>query len=297
MPDQFQSIVARPIIRFAKLASGHAWCALALMFWMAMAAQAESGAKPEAGRDASGTSADPVRSGSDQSPRAAEPAESAAMALFLDRLMMAESGGRNDVSNPRSTAVGPFQFLESTFLEVTRRHFDDETGKLPPAQVLKLRTNRAFARRAAEAFTRDNAAHLATEGVEANFPNLRLAFLVGPSGAVRVLKAHPSTPAVRVLGTQVVQANPFMAGMTTSELVDWSKRNLSAAALASAGVKADPSRLGRRGAARPAINVRCSRGLASCRRWIALAKGRLKGKARAADNRNHGARSSRQRAR
>jgi len=37
---------------------------------------------------------------------------------FLDRLMLAESSGQLDARNPRSTALGPFQFIESTFLEV-----------------------------------------------------------------------------------------------------------------------------------------------------------------------------------
>lgn len=35
------------------------------------------------------------------------------MEEFLDRLMIAESGGRLRRKNPRSTALGPFQFIES----------------------------------------------------------------------------------------------------------------------------------------------------------------------------------------
>ena len=203
--------------------------------------------------------------------------DQAAMTLFLDRLMLAESGGRDEARNPRSTAVGPFQFIESTFLEVARRHFPSETDKLTPAQVLQLRTNRQFARRAAEAFTRDNAAHLAVAGLDPSFANLRLAFLVGPGGAIKVLKADPQTPAVTILGTPVVQANPFMIGMTTADLARWSSRNLSAAALGSTRLSADPSRVAgsSRAASRLAIPVRCNRALVSCRRWIALATRRV----------------------
>lgn len=199
-------------------------------------------------------------------------ADAASLALFLDRLMIAESGGRDDARNPRSTAVGPFQFIVSTFLEVTRRHFAEETSSLTPAQVLQLRTNRAFARRAAEAFTRDNAAHLALAGLEATFPNLRLAFLVGPSGAVRVLRSAPTTPAATILGAHVIRANPFLVGMTTGGLAQWSARNLSAASLASGRLAADVSRIDSSPAPRkPAIAVRCNRGLPSCRRWVSLA--------------------------
>jgi hypothetical protein len=116
----------------------------------------------------------------------------------------------------------------------------------------------------------------------ATFPNLRLAYLVGPGGAVRVLKAPADTPIGTLLGTPVLRANPFMVRMTTSDLVAWSARNLASAALAQDGVAADPARVARnrtagkaKAKAEPSIPVRCSRGLVSCRRWISLAKKRV----------------------
>jgi len=215
------------------------------------------------------------------SPQPANPtngvSDAAAMNLFLDRLMIAESGGRDDARNPRSTAVGPFQFIESTFLEVARRHFADEVDELTSPEILRLRTNRAFSRRAAEAFTRDNAAHLAVAGIDATFPNLRLAYLVGPGGAVRVLKTSPDTPVAPVLGGAVVRANPFLSRMTTGDLIQWSARNLASAELGKGSVEGDPSRVAsrKRGVAEPSISVRCNRALASCQKWVALAKKRL----------------------
>lgn len=203
--------------------------------------------------------------------------DAAALGRFLDRLMLAESGGRDDARNPRSTAVGPFQFIESTFLDVARRHFQAETSVLEPATVLQLRANRAFARRAAEAFTRDNAAHLAAAGLAPTFANLRLAFLVGPGGAVRILKAEPRTPAITILGSLVVQANPFMAGMSAADLAQWSARNLAASDLGAARLATDPGQFGPVAQKRPkpVISVRCNQALASCRRWVALATQRL----------------------
>ncbi|MGE3918226.1 MAG: hypothetical protein AB7F78_21240 [Hyphomicrobiaceae bacterium] len=230
----------------------------------------------------------PVRTGGGPAPApAARPAQiakddalsdSVAMGRFLDQLMLAESGGRDEARNPRSTAVGPYQFIESTFLSVARRHFPAETGALTGPQILQLRTNRPFARKAAEAYTRDNAAHLAAAGHETTFANLRLAFLVGPGGAARVLAAQPATRVASVLGTGVVIANPFMAGMTTAGLVDWAERNLASAELSKLQVAADPSRAGAAPRQKPAIAVRCSRGLVSCRRWVALATQRLHNK-------------------
>jgi hypothetical protein len=47
---------------------------------------------------------------------------------------------------------------------------------------------------------------------------LRLAFLLGPSDAARVLKAEPQTPAIQLLSAAVVKANPFMLGMNVGDL-------------------------------------------------------------------------------
>ncbi|MBU2533245.1 MAG: hypothetical protein KKB37_10930, partial [Alphaproteobacteria bacterium] len=74
---------------------------------------------------------------------------------FLDRLMIAESGGNDRARNPLSTATGPFQFIESTFIAVMQRHFPKRVASLNIAQILALRTDRAVARQAAEAYTRD----------------------------------------------------------------------------------------------------------------------------------------------
>lgn len=243
---------------------------LALIPLLAPTALAPAAAEEDLGQLRSG--AGPVAT-----PAAVRVDDAVDLARFLDRLMVAESGGRDDARNPRSTALGPFQFIESTFLEVTRRHFPAETGGLSPAALLQLRTNRAFARRAAEAFTRDNAAHLAAAGIEPTFANLRLAFLVGPGGAVRVLKAEPRTLAISILGSQVAQANPFMAGMSVADLAQWSARNVAVGDLAATRLAADPARLAATpvSKAKPAIAVRCNQALASCRRWVTLATRRL----------------------
>lgn len=185
---------------------------------------------------------------------------------FLDRLMMAESDGRLHARNPRSTALGPFQFIESTFLEVARRHFPDEVAGLTDAQILAKRTDPEFSRRAALAYTRDNAAHLAGHGVEATSVNLRLAFLIGPTGAARLLQATADTPVSAILGSEVLTANPFMASMTAADLLRKAALDLSG--------NGRVTGLGTR-TARPKLVIRCNLGLASCRRWVALRKRKL----------------------
>lgn len=189
---------------------------------------------------------------------------------FLDRLMLAESGGRDNVANPRSTAVGPFQFVVATFLSLTRRHFAAETAAMTPEQILLLRTNRAFSRQVAAAYTRDNAAQLGGAGIAATWPHLRLAFFAGADGAIRVISAKPETPVASILGGAVINANPFLARMTARDLIERSARDLRQPTATTAGLAVDPSPRSKPNA----IPVSCDLSLPSCRRWLALAERR-----------------------
>ncbi len=199
------------------------------------------------------------------------------METFLDRLMMAESAGRLDARNPRSTALGPFQFIESTFLIVAKRYFATETAAMTTLQILALRTDAVFSRRAAEAYTRENAAVLKASDVEPSYPNLRLAFLLGPGGAIKVLKAPPDVPLSGVLGPAVLIANPFMVTMTARGLVARSAREVNQPATSRQGVDVPPGTVLPHRPSTPAIAVACNLRLPSCKRWLLLQQAKLRG--------------------
>ena len=150
------------------------------------------------------------------------------MEEFLDRLMAAESGGRLDAKNPRSTALGPFQFIESTFLFVVNKDFPSEVASLTREQVLALRTDMAFSRRAAGAYSNHLISALKTEGLPATTVNVRLAFLVGPAAAVRLLKTAPDQPLKKALSADAIAANPYMSGATIANLVQKAAADMSA---------------------------------------------------------------------
>src|SRR5262245_66125158 len=147
---------------------------------------------------------------------------------FLDRLMAAESGGYQYKKNRRSTALGPFQFIESTFLFVVKRHFASEVAGLSERQVLALRTDMVFSRRAAAAYVNDLMSALKDSGLPVTTANVRLAFLVGPFAAVRMLRTRPDQPLRRVLSAEAVSANPYMFGATVAILVRNAARAASA---------------------------------------------------------------------
>jgi hypothetical protein len=207
-------------------------------------------------------------------------APEAAFEVFLDRLMRAESNGQDDAANPRSTALGPFQFIKSTFIDVVRRHFASEVATLDDEAVLALRTNRGFARRAASAFCRDSVAFMTEQGLAPTFGHLRLAFLVGPSAAVRLLQAAPTTPVSEILGNLAIAANPFMKDMSAADLIARADRDVG---IDHAGRIAQRARARPDAGGRPAPGVvaTCNPNLASCRRWIALRVARLNGRQKA----------------
>ena len=227
--------------------------------------------------------------------RPVESASDAEFDLFLDRLMQVESGGRDRAANPRSTALGPFQFIKSTFLDLVRRHFTAETDELSQDEVLELRVNRPFARRAAAIYSGENFATLSRQAFLPTFGHLRLAFLVGPTAAVRLIRAQPDTPAEDILGSAVIRANPFMSRMSAYDLIARAERDVSddrSRPLASA----PPARERPVASAQPAprtslraidvwrpvneprstVNARCNPNLASCRRWITLREAKLR---------------------
>ncbi len=196
------------------------------------------------------------------------------LAVFLDRLMHAESGGRDAAANPRSTALGAYQFIKSTFIDIARRRFAREVEHLTDEEILALRMHRSFARAAATIYTLENAAHLKGEGITPTLPHLRIAYLLGPVGAARVLQATPGSRLSALLSQAVIQANPFMVGMTSSGLLARATREMlgkeAGARVAVVGADPQAKSAARARAAAPAIVVACNEKLASCQRWIAL---------------------------
>jgi hypothetical protein len=158
--------------------------------------------------------------------RAVDGASDISFEQFLDHLMHAESSGRDTAANPRSTALGAFQFIESTFLAVAREYFAREVAELTDQPLLALRTNRQFARRVAAAYCRENADYLREKGLNPTFAHLRLAYLLGAGGAAKVLRAPPKTLLTGILGAAVIRANPFMKGMTAAGLVERTARDI-----------------------------------------------------------------------
>ena len=190
-------------------------------------------------------------------PAQASPPSGAATPSTLtatDRIIGIESGGNPTAQNPNSSAGGLGQFLDSTWLGTVRQHAP-ELADLTDAEVLsmkKLATPEgiAFQRRMLDAFTEDNRAGLQAAGIEPTDGNLYLAHFLGLGGARKALAADPNASVRSVMGTDVVDANPFLANMTVADMVRWAAKKMGSSTGGSWDGTISPS-----GGARPATEA------------------------------------------
>lgn len=194
-------------------------------------------------------------------------------ALFLQRMMAVKSGGRLTAKNPLSSALGPYQFIRETFLDVIKRRFPQLAEGKTDEEILTLRTDAVIARNAALTYTRENASFLAAHGQPVTPGHLRLAFFVGPGAALKVLEAKPEDPLTGILSDAAIQANPGLSKMTASQLIARASREATGTgagtiAVAAVGPAASAT------ASKPKIALQCNLKLPSCKRWLALAEKR-----------------------
>ena len=119
----------------------------------------------------------------------------------LYRIAQMESGGNPQAKNPRSSAGGLFQFIDSTASQYGL------ADRFDPVQAAD----------AGARLMRDNAAHLRrTLGRDPTAGELYLAHQQGAGGAEKLLR-NPNRPASEVVGADAVRLNGGRPGMTAGE--------------------------------------------------------------------------------
>lgn len=177
---------------------------------------------------------------------------------LIDSIIGAESGGNPNAVNPRSSATGAGQFINSTWLDTIKATRPDLAEGKSDAELLALRSDPNLSREMTEAYAAQNGAILSKAGHPVTPANTYLAHFAGPQGAVGVLSADPSTPIERVLTPGAIKANPFLQGMTAGDLRAWADRKMGGAKPAPAtpaaptnGLLPQPAQAGLLGGAPP----------------------------------------------
>ncbi len=159
----------------------------------------------------------------------------AAVDSVVSRIISAESNG-HDVKNKRSSAAGPAQFLDDTWLEMMRAYRPDLVKGRTREQLLALRNQPHLSHEMAVRFAERNAAMLHRRGLPVTAGTLYLAHFAGATGAAALLKAPPHADAAGVMAMadasgktsreQIVKANPFLDDYTATDIRQWANRKM-----------------------------------------------------------------------
>jgi hypothetical protein len=155
------------------------------------------------------------------------------------------------VKNPRSTAEGFGQFINSTFVGTAKKVFPELANK-SPAEILTLRGTKLADGTPIEAvleqkFRTDNIASLASAGIQPTPGNVYLAHFLGAGGARNVLSADPNTPLSQVVSADAIKANPEVLAIknkTVGDLQNWANSKFGNEPGLAASMTASNARMG-----------------------------------------------------
>lgn len=134
---------------------------------------------------------------------------------YIASTIGSESGGNPNAQNPNSSATGLAQFTDGTWREMMAKHPDlglTADGRTDPAQ----------AERALRRFTQDNMRFLQSANIPVTEGNLYAAHFLGAGGARAVLTRGDNEQLTDILPSNVIEANPFLRGMSVGRFREWS---------------------------------------------------------------------------
>lgn len=149
---------------------------------------------------------------------------------LVGKIITAESGGRADLKNPKSSASGVGQFLDSTWLATIKKNRPDIAEGKSDQAILALKSDPELGREMTRRYAEENAATLSAAGIQATPGNVYAAHFLGPGGAKTVLSASDNAQLADLLPAAVLTANPFLAGKDVSWFRQWTAGKMVGAA-------------------------------------------------------------------
>ncbi|CCV11967.1 M23 family metallopeptidase [Mesorhizobium sp. STM 4661] len=152
--------------------------------------------------------------------------DDSAVETLTDRIVQVESGGSARAKNPNSSATGAGQFITKTWIRMMNTYRPELARTLSTADLLALRYDATISREMVSNLAREGEAYLRARGHQITAGRLYLCHFLGMEGAHQVLSAPGSAQLSAVLGSAVIQANPFLTGKTASYVVSWAERKM-----------------------------------------------------------------------
>lgn len=152
--------------------------------------------------------------------------DDSAVETLTDRIVQVESGGSARAKNPLSSATGAGQFITKTWIRMMNTYRPELARTLSTADLLALRYDATISREMVSNLAREGEAYLRARGHQITAGRLYLCHFLGMEGAHQVLSASGSAQLSAVLGSAVIQANPFLTGKTASYVVSWAERKM-----------------------------------------------------------------------
>jgi murein DD-endopeptidase MepM/ murein hydrolase activator NlpD len=149
-----------------------------------------------------------------------------AVETLTERIVHVESGGSARAKNPNSSATGAGQFITKTWIRMMNTYRPELARTLSTADLLALRYDATISREMVRNLAREGEAYLRARGHQITAGRLYLCHFLGMEGAHKVLSASGSAQLSAVLGSAVIQANPFLTGKTAGYVVDWAERKM-----------------------------------------------------------------------
>lgn len=147
---------------------------------------------------------------------------------IVNQMIGVESGNNPRAKNPKSSAAGLGQFIDSTWSKMVAKYRPDITSTMTPAQVRDLKYDPALSRQMTKAYAIENAKQLVERNIDITPSSVYAAHFLGPAGAIKAYSADPTSSAASVLGADAVNANPsIMSGKTIGQVLGYIDRKMA----------------------------------------------------------------------
>jgi hypothetical protein len=155
---------------------------------------------------------------------------------LAELIIGAESNGNPREKNKKSSATGPAQFLDDTWLEMIAAYRPTLATGHSQKEILALRRDPALAREMTTRFMQRNAKILRKRNLPVTPGTLYLTHFAGVAGAIAVLSGPDTEHAATIMAkadvsghltrAKIVAANPFLADFTVADLKHWAEAKM-----------------------------------------------------------------------